>query len=262
MTPAAPTAGAVTQSGAQTGAQTAGKPSGAGQVGSQAVKPAAQSASDIKASQQASAAALSQMRAAEKAKFQRQAQPAAAGSQSGITVQRVSPPPSIKPGKTYRDYDSYYRNRDTYYRSRGWTPPAYIYRSYDRFDSMDALAFWFALDAATDAAQMAFLYNQMGTPAYQQWRAEADRLAAEDAQLKAKLDRLEAENARLRSQNVAQDPAYLPPGVNPETVLAAEAVVEEQPAGAAEEGGFPWFYTLLGLAIAGGLAVFVIRPRG
>ena len=252
--------------------------------------PAATSKSDQNIGAQSSAAGLAALRVKEAAKFERAAPvvgtvstgPTAPGQSAAgmkaanavapgtagtapIKIERIKPPKLNAPITAYNNYDSYYSNRDRFYSSRNWTPPSYVYRSYDHFGAFDAMAFWFALDAINDANQRAFLYNQMNSTAYQQWRAEADRLAASDYELRAKLDRLEAENIRLRSQGQVQDETYLPPGVDASVMLAADAVVEipqtPEAAPVTKSGGSLWLYLIIGAGLLGGVGFLVFRRR-
>jgi hypothetical protein len=95
-----------------------------------------------------------------------------------------------------------------------------------------------------------FFHNHRDDAGYQQWRAEADRQAQENADLKARLDALDQQLAARSDQ--PKDPTYLPPDV-PESVALASASAERTPTLAGDgDDGIPW--TLIAV-LAGGAVV-------
>ena len=115
------------------------------------------------------------------------------------------------------DYGSYYNRRDGYYGSQNWTPPVYTYNSAPRFGMWDALFWWMMLDNLGNNHYAAAAYNHSNDPGYQEWRKEADRLAADNKDLKEKLAKLDQKTAAMEGQ--PRDPSYLPEGILAEVAL-------------------------------------------
>ncbi len=122
----------------------------------------------------------------------------------------------------YRSYDQVYAERDMWRGSHPWMAPAYAYRSAPSFGMWDALFLWMVLDKITEPSHAAVAYNNMNDPGFQAWRAEANRMAATDAELKAKLEVMDAKLTAMQGQ--PQKPGALPEGV-PASVALAPAVV-------------------------------------
>ena len=81
-----------------------------------------------------------------------------------------------------------------YYSGRGYRmPDAYAGRS--SFGAFDAIMLWFLLDTISDSSHADFFRNNQNDQGYRDWRAEAERLAADDPALKAKLAQLDRELA-------------------------------------------------------------------
>src|SRR3954449_4460285 len=146
--------------------------------------------------------------------------------------------------------------------SRGWTAPDYAYRSRPSFGVWDGLFLWFLLDNLTRPGYGDFFHNHQNDPGYQQWRAEAERLARENADVRQKLDTLDRQVAARQGQ--PQDPGYLPPDTPPEVAVATregDARTPSTAAGAAEDtGGFGAPVVLI-LLLAGGAVAVVIWRR-
>ena len=128
----------------------------------------------------------------------------------------------------YRNYDQLYAERDGWRNAHPWAAPAYAFRSAPSFGIWDGLFLWMILDKISEPAHAAVAYNNQNDPGFQAWRAEADRLAADDAQLRAKLDALDARLASMQGQ--PRQPGTLPDGV-PAAVALAPTVVVADPAG-------------------------------
>ena len=169
---------------------------------------------------------------------------------------RSAPPAPVTPAFRgyaghYSSYDSWYSSRSSWYGGMGWGPPGYAYRSYSSFGMWDALFLWFMLDSVSNASHAAWFYNHQQDPGYQDWRREADRLSADDAELKQKLANLDARTQTLEGQ--PRDPNYMPPDAKPDLALAAEHAVAAPTPGT----GHPVLYFLLGmLVLVGGLMLF------
>jgi hypothetical protein len=211
-----------------------------GQAPSANSAPRTSSGSDAALSRQTSGNALKNYNAQqERAAYARQAPPAP-----------VTPAFQGYSGR-YSSYDSWYSSRSAYYGGFGWGPPGYAYRSYSSFGMWDALFLWFMLDSVSNASHAAWFYNHQQDPGYVDWRREADRLSADDADLKQKLADLDARTQTLQGQ--PRDPNYMPPDAKPELALASEHVVAQPP----PSSGHPVLYFLLGmLVVVGGLMLF------
>jgi hypothetical protein len=205
------------------------------------VAPRVQSGSDAALSRQASGSALKNYTAQqERAAYARTAPPAP-----------VTPAFSSYAGR-YGSYDSWYSSRSAWYGGMGWGPPVYAYRSQPSFGMWDALFLWFMLDSISNASHAAWFYNHQQDPGYVDWRNEANRLAADNADLRQKLTDLDARTQALEGQ--PRDPNYMPPDAKPELALAAEHAVAAPPPGGT---GHPTLYFLLGMAVVvGGLMLF------
>ena len=212
-----------------------------GQSSAAPAAPRVQSGSDAALSRQASGGALKNYSA----------------QQERAAYARSAPPPTpVTPAFRgyaghYSSYDSWYSSRSSWYGGMGWGPPAYAYRSYPSFGMWDGLFLWFMLDSISNASHAAWFYDHQQDPGYQDWRQEANRLSADDAELKQKLADLDARTQTLEGQ--PRDPNYMPADVKPDLALASEHAVAAPPPGASH----PTLYFLLGmLVVVGGLMLF------
>lgn len=146
----------------------------------------------------------------------------------------------------------------------GWNPPGWAARSAPRFGLWNGLFLWFLLDNLTRPGYADWFHNHQNDPGYQQWRAEADRRAQDDADLKRRLDDLDG---RLRAQqDQPRDPNYLPPGVPKEVAqgdASSRTTADADRAAPDGSGGFG-MGTLLIVVLLGGagvVAVMVLRRR-
>jgi hypothetical protein len=155
----------------------------------------------------------------------------------------------------YPSYDAYYSSRSAYYNGWGWSPPTYAYASRPSFGMWDALFMWFMLDSLSNASHAAWFHNHDDDPGYQQWRQEADRLAADNADLRAKLQALDASQQAMSGQ--PRDPSYMPADAKPDLALASENAV----AGELDQHGHPnWWLAFAVLAVLG-CAVYAYRDH-
>jgi hypothetical protein len=127
-------------------------------------------------------------------------------------------------------------NSSGWYRRRGGSLPPYAYRSPQRFGVWNALFLWFLLDHLSAPGHAAFFYNHQDDPGYREWRADANRQAQDNPELKAKLDQLDSDLAARRGQ--PRDPDYLPPGV--------PAGVAHATSGPSAGGAVLWLLLLVG----------------
>ncbi len=142
------------------------------------------------------------------------------------------------------------------YASYGWRPPPYSVAAPRRFGVWDGLFLWFMLDTLTRPGHSTFFHDQANDPGYREWRAEADRLAKDNAELRAKLATLDQS---LKAQDgTPREAGRLPPDV-PLSLARADSG-SGSGSGAAGEGGsaktssglsaFAWWaILLLGVAV-------------
>lgn len=165
---------------------------------------------------------------------------------------RTGPIPT--PNRTWDNYRDYRSHRDTYYAGRGWSPPGYAYRSFSSFGIWDAMFLWFMLRQASGPA---FMYNHQNDPGVKAFRQEADKLAADNGDLKKQLADLDTKVEQMRRDGAPVDPKALPPGVDPAVALAADKVVQEKPD---TGGGFGTWLFIFGLGA--GVAVLFLSTIG
>lgn len=189
---------------------------------------------------------------AQKAKFAKPA-PTTAPVSTVASGGAVPKSPILASTKRYGDvdYNTHYARRDDYWSGRGWNAPTYVYSSSPSFGMWDAMILWAILDNNNDGGK--FAYNHANDPGYQEWRREADRLAADNADLRDKLAKIDKEVAVQAATNAPRDEAYLPPGVPAEVAVAADALAAvplEQPtlrvATGTKNGRYHMFGSFLG----------------
>ena len=135
------------------------------------------------------------------------------------------------------DYGSYARPWAPVY-----APPSYGWAQQGRsFGAWDGLMLWSLLNSLSSPGHTQFFYNNQNSPAYQQWRGEAERTAATDPAVRSKLAELDQRLAK--SQGQVQQPSSAPP-----------------PADARPEGGLT-FVTVLLLLIAVFFALWYLRRK-
>lgn len=150
---------------------------------------------------------------------------ASRGASRSALDEFLSPPPSRTPstrdsagssGSSGRTAETRRPRTDPadpsgYYSGRGYRmPDAYAGRS--SFGAFDAIMLWFLLDTISDSSHADFFRNNQNDSGYRDWRAEADRLAADDPALKAKLAQLDRELAAAPGDpaKAGQLPADIP----------------------------------------------------
>lgn len=121
-----------------------------------------------------------------------------------------------------------------------YTPPYYAGPS--RFGVMDAAMLFFLMNSLSTPSHAAFFHNRAEDPSYLAWRAEADKLAQTDPEMKAKL--AEVDRVIAAQAGKPRDPNYLPPDV------AAE-----------ETSGFGWGWVIVLLVVGGAVYWFILRRR-
>lgn len=160
------------------------------------------------------------------------------------------------PTRTWDNYRDYTTNRDNYYRGYGWSAPGYAYRSFPSFGLWDAMFLWFMLRQASGPT---FMYNHQNDPGVKAFREEANKLAADNADLKKQLADLDAKMDQMRKDGVKPDPNAMPKDVDPSVAMAAEKVVKEK----SGSGGIGTWLVILavGFGVAAAFLLFSARRR-
>ncbi|MCW3474031.1 YjfK family protein [Limobrevibacterium gyesilva] len=101
-----------------------------------------------------------------------------------------------------------------YAQPRSWAPvyapPAYGWAQQGRsFGVWDGLMLWSLLNSLSAPGHADFFYNNQNSPAYQQWRAEAQRAASTDPAVQARLAELDQRLAQMQGQ--PRQPGAPPP---------------------------------------------------
>lgn len=121
--------------------------------------------------------------------------------------------------KSYKPVSStrYVADRNRYYRD--WDAPDYAYRGSSSFGMWDAMFLWMMLDTISDSNAATF-YHHQNDPGIMAWKAEAEKAAQDNAELKAKLDALDK---KVSGMNGEIDPSFVPSGV-PQSAYMAKSV--------------------------------------
>jgi hypothetical protein len=130
--------------------------------------------------------------------------------------------------------------RDEWYGRSGWSPPPYAARTQPRFGMWDAVFMWYMLDTLSRPGHTDFFHHHSADTGYAEWRAEANRRAAEDPALRQKLAELDARLAAMQETPRSRD--YLPPDATPSMALAAKGEARDSGVGL----GFILFLVLVG----------------
>lgn len=144
---------------------------------------------------------------------------------------------------------TYFSRRNDYYRERNnYQPPTYVYNSPSSFGMWDTVFLYMMLDNINDRNTANTYYHHQDDPGIKAWRAEAERQAATNAELKTKLAALDAKTSESVAAGLKKDDSYIPVDKdgNPAPVLAEAAVVSDLPAPAKGMGwGSIFFITFL-----------------
>jgi hypothetical protein len=105
------------------------------------------------------------------------------------------------------------------------------------------------------AGSVDFFHNNQNDPGYQQWRAEADRQAQDNADLRQKLNDLDRQLAERNDQ--PRTPGMLPPDIPPEV---AQATPNRTPGVPDDTSGSSWVWVVV-LVGVGGILYLAWRRR-
>jgi len=114
------------------------------------------------------------------------------------------------------DKRSYRKRYDRYY-GQNYEPPGYVFSTAPSYGMLDTIFLYSLLNNIGNAG--AFAHNHQNDQDYRKWRAEADKLAEQNTDLRRQLTEMDAEAAKLSGTPI--DPSYLPKGVEPDNALAA-----------------------------------------
>lgn len=197
----------------------------------------APSAGDLSVSRQRSSSALDAYRAQQNA-----ARPPPAASSSSSYAPPSgwgrTPSPVIRPAE-----------RPGWYSQRGWNLPSYYPPAARSFGIWDGLFLWALLSNLSRPGSAEWFHNHQNDPGYQEWRAEAERQARDNADLRARLNELDRTLATRAGQPV--DPDYLPPDIPPAVATAAQGP-DRTPSVTQETGdSTPWVL----IAVIAGIGV-------
>jgi hypothetical protein len=209
---------------------------------------APQSPGDRSFSEGRSGAALDRYRA-QQDDVRRQRQYAPAPTAPQVPYQsNQSPPRQYGPSRA--------PDRTTWFNQRGWSLPPQSYGGGNRnFGLWSGLFLGALLSNLGRPESIDFFHNNQNDPGYRQWRAEADRQAQDNADLRQRLDELDRQLAEKQGQ--PRNPGALPADVPPEIAQATPSRTPDVPD---EAGGSSWVWVVL-LVGAGGIAYLAWRRR-
>jgi hypothetical protein len=141
----------------------------------------------------------------------------------------------------------------------GWTPPPTIRPNVSSYGGWNPLLFWFLLDRLAQSGNSQFFHNHQYDPGYMQWRADADRRARDDPDLRAKLDNLDSTLAER--QNEPRDPGYLPKGVSAQSAHASADVVSTSDSPQGKKGSGVTLFIVAVLLIGAVAFLFYVSAR-
>jgi len=127
---------------------------------------------------------------------------------------------------------TYHYRRDVFYTHYHYAPPPYAYKMYPVYGIWDTVFLGFMLAHAMEREYALMYYNHQNEEGMQQWRAELDRMAVENAGLRNQLAVVDGQTASL--QGTPLDPSYIPEDAQ-DIALAPEVV--EQMGGQAQGPG-------------------------
>ena len=113
--------------------------------------------------------------------------------------------------------------RNNYY--GGWASPSYAYFGAPHFGFWNTVFLYYALSHITQPGYGAFYYNHYNDPGMEQFRAQLNTQAADNADLKRQVAEMHKQVEQMKSQPV--DPNYLPPNTPPEVAMADALVTQK-----------------------------------
>lgn len=161
-----------------------------------------------------------------------------------------------------RTRNDYWQRRDSFY--GGWDTPNYVYMGAPRYGMFDGLFLGYMLGNAMSPGYSSFAYHHRNDQGMQAWMADMEEQAKDNAEIRAELDNLKAEMAKLEGTPI--DPSFLPPGIDPDMVLAPELVRTLAPTfklcTASEEGNYHRFAEIVKARAGDGVLVEIVNTKG
>jgi len=162
--------------------------------------------------------------------------------------------------------DSYYARRTTVYTSyRTSYPSVFIvthnmYPNYGMYDSGFLTGMFMGYLGSSMVQNAAWLAAQQNEAWYASYRADLDRQAIDNQELREKLAAMDAEIARQRAAGNVAQAGSLPDGVDPALAVAPEAVnaVEPEKEQQSSGGGVSWIWVVVGVIVGAVVAFFVL----
>lgn len=164
--------------------------------------------------------------------------------------------------------NSFGGNADTYYRQRTEVYTVYRQRypdvvvinqnlrpNYGIYDSGFLTGMVMGYVGSSMIHNATWMAAQQNQPWYPQYRADLERQAQSNAELRAKLAAMDEEIVKLKAQNIPTTASKLPEGVNPALAIAPEAVIADTP----EKSSYWWLWGLLGFGVGAGIVVLIMR---
>ncbi len=127
---------------------------------------------------------------------------------------------------------TYHYRRDVFYAHYHYAPPPYVSRMYPVYGIWDAAFLGFMLEHAMETEYALMYYNHQNEEGMQEWRAEMNQLAVDNAALRDQLAALDSQVASLQGTPV--DPSYIPEDA--QDIALAPEVVEQMGAQAPGQG--------------------------
>ncbi len=118
---------------------------------------------------------------------------------------------------------TYHYRRDVFYAHYHYAPRPYMYRMYPVYGIWDAAFLGFMLEHAMEREYALMYYDHQNEEGMQQWRAELDQMAMENAELRNQLAVMDSQVASL--QGTPLDPSYIPEDA--QDIAFAPEVVEQ-----------------------------------
>lgn len=172
-----------------------------------------------------------------------------------------SDPAYIAARRTYGNVDDYMAQRTNYYNVYRTQHPNIVvyshnmYPYYGTYDNSFLLGMVFGYLGSNTASNAAWFYSHENDPWYSQWRADLNRQAQDNAELKSKLDNVDAEVAQLKTQGTAPVVKPIPDGIDSSIAIAPEAMLAADSTNTSETSWIPMI--LIGIGGVTGILVYL-----
>ena len=159
--------------------------------------------------------------------------------------------------------DTYYQRRTVVYHTYTTSHPdiiyinSYMHPNYGVYDSGFLTGMFMGYVGASLTQNAMWMMSQQNQPWYSSYRADLDRQALQNAELRHHMAEMDAEIAKLRAQNTQVSVNTLPPGVDASLAIAPEAVIDNQPDNTTH---YIWLWAF-GIVLVTGLGVFFLLAK-